>query len=153
MKHAKAKDIMTSPAVTVSRDTVLQDAAEIMLQRKIGSVVVVDEDGRVEGIVTDSDFSARDAHIPFSTFRAPQVLGHWLDEAGLERVFERARRRRAASIMSAPVITVAEEDGLDRVLHLMHEHGIKRVVVADDGRPVGVVARHDLLKLLLRHLS
>lgn len=70
----KAKDAMTSPAVAVPLGTRPREAAEIMLQKRIGSLLVVDGEGRVIGIVTESDFLKEKA-IPFSTFRAPSSWG------------------------------------------------------------------------------
>lgn len=145
-------DIMTPSPVTIRADASLASAAELMLDRGIGSLPVVDEDGRLVGIITDSDFGAREAGVPFSTFRAPQVLGSWIGKEGVEKAYEAARSRRVEEIMSAPVHTVDEEGTLEDVLLTMLRHDIKHVPVVRDGRPVGMVARHDLLKLLLETL-
>lgn len=148
MKPDAVRRILSRPPVTVTEDTDLATAAELMLQRGIGSVLVVAEDGRLVGIVTDSDFSPRDVRIPFSTFKLPQVLGHWMGKEGAERIYREARRRRVREIMSRPVVAVEEEDSVEKVLDLMLRRDIKHVPVVRDGRPVGMVARHDLLKLL-----
>lgn len=144
--------IMTRPPITVTPETSLADAAEIMLDRGVGSLIVVDAGGELVGIVTDSDFAARRAGIPFSTLHRPQVLGEWLGEEGVERVFREARRRTVGEVMSAHVHAVGSDDTVERVLHLMLDRNIKHVPIVDDGRPVGMVARHDLLKMLMRAL-
>lgn len=140
---------MSQPAVTVSREASLAKAAELMLERGVGSLVVVDEEGRLIGILTDSDFADRKAGIPFSTFRMPQVLGKWLGPDGIERVYREARVRRVGEIVSTPVHSVAEEASVADVLRLELERDIKHVPVVREGRPVGLIARHDLLKLML----
>lgn len=139
---------MSRPAISVPPDASLAEAAELMLEKGVGSLCVVDRAGRLEGILTDSDFSGRQVGIPFSTFRAPQVLGRWLGPDGVEEVYREARRRSVGEIMSSPVHSVEEGAGLSAVLRVMLDHDIKHVPVVREGRPVGMVARHDLLKLL-----
>lgn len=149
MENRTARDIMTSPAITVSGDTNLEEAAETMLDREVGSLVVVDDSGKAVGIVTDSDFSAKSAFVPFSTFRSRKLLGEWLGKDDAERIYERARNMDVREIMSAPVHCVELDDAVDRVLEIMLDRDVKHVPVLDDaGRPVGMVARHDLLKML-----
>lgn len=149
MEEKTARDIMTAPAVTVEREASLQDAADRMLERSVGSLVVVDGDGKAVGILTDSDFSAKPAFVPFSTFRSRKLLGEWLGKEDAEQIYERARSRRVEEIMSSPPHAVELEDPVDQVLDVMMERDIKHVPVLDgEDRPAGMVARHDLLKLL-----
>lgn len=144
--------IMRAPVVTVPLGTSLADAASAMLEGDIGSVLCVDGEGRIRGVVTDSDFAARSVGIPFSTFRAPQLLGRWLDEGGVERIYREARKRAVDEIMSEPVYSVDEGATIEEVLDLMLKRDVKHVPVVRDDRPVGMVARHDLLKFLLGRL-
>lgn len=149
MKEQTAGDIMTAPAVTVPRDASLQEAADRMLDREVGSLVVVDGNGQAVGIITDSDFSARPAFVPFSAFRSRKLLGEWLGKENAEQIYEKARERRVEEIMSEPVRSVDLEDAVDRVIEVMMDADVKHVPVLDEGgRPVGMVARHDLLKML-----
>lgn len=141
--------IMSRPPITVGRETSLAEAAELMLDSGVGSLLVVDPSGRLVGIVTDSDFAARPAGIPFTALRLPQVLGEWLGEDGVERIYQEARRRTVAEIMTGNVYTVSSADCVESALRLMMEQNIKHVPVIDDGKPLGMVARHDLLKMML----
>lgn len=144
--------IMSAPPVTIAPSASLSEAAELMLDRSVGSLLVVDSDGQLIGIVTDSDFAARRAGIPFSTLRRPQVLGEWLGEEGVERVYEEAQRRTVGEVMSAQVHSVTAEDSVEHVLRTMLERDVKHVPVVEEGRAVGMIARHDLLKMMLRSL-
>lgn len=150
MIEQTAKDIMSAPAVTVGPDTSMEEAAGIMLEEDLGSLLVVDDRGQLVGIVTDSDFSAREAGVPFSAFRAPQLLGRWLGKEGVSEIFEEARERPVAEIMTGRVHTVEEDDSLRTILDVMLEHDVKHVPVVGPEGPVGMVARHDLLRLLHR---
>ncbi len=118
----KAYEVMSSPVVSVRSWESLEDAARAMYSSNVGSVVVVDEDGRLAGIVTRKD-----------------VLY-------LVAVGEAKRNPRVSTIMSSSVITARENDTLGVILSRMTEAGIKHVVIIDeDERPVGVVSMWDIL--------
>ena len=148
MGARQIRDIMTQPPITIPEDANLEQTARVMLENGIGCLPVVDGAGLLVGIVTESDFAAKSARIPFSTFEAPQVLGQWMGKEGVERVYQEARRREVREIMSHPVHVVDDDDVIEKVLELMLKRKIKHVCVVRDGRPVGVVARHDLLKMM-----
>jgi CBS domain-containing protein len=146
----KVKEIMVQPVLVVREDTTLAEIARIMLERCIGGLPVVNDRGELRGIVTESDFAAKERGVPFSTFRAPQLFGQWMGKEGTERLYAAARTMTAREIMRERVITVSEEDTLETVLERMLRHDINRVPVVRDGIPVGIVTRHDLLKLMLK---
>lgn len=148
----KAKDAMTSPVVSALPDTSLAEVAQLMLGKGIGSVLVVDKEGRLVGIVTESDF-LKERGVPFSTFRAPMLLGRFLGSDGLEAVLAEAKSTRIEEIMSSPVHAVGPEEPLSRVLELMLAYDINHVPVVDgEGKPMGIITRFDLLRLLQSQL-
>jgi CBS domain-containing protein len=147
-----ADQYLHEPAgVTVRKDTTLEEVARLMLEHRIGGVPVINPTGTLCGVLTESDFTAKEQGIPFSTFRAPQVLGHWLGGERLEQIYAAARRMTARAIMSPHVITVTEVQSAEDAVRLLLRHNIHRLPVVRDGVPVGMVTRHDLLRLLLRH--
>ncbi|MEZ0348861.1 MAG: CBS domain-containing protein [Thermus sp.] len=148
----KAKDVMVSPVVSVPLGATLDQVARLMVERRIGSVLVVDGQGKLVGVVTETDF-LKERGIPFSTYRAPMLLGRFLDGAGIERILEEARTTRVEEIMTAPVHAVGPEEPLGRVLDLMLTYDINHVPVVDEGgKPVGIISRFDLLRLLQARL-
>ena len=149
----KARDIMTQPVTSVNEETTLEEIARQLLDKHIGCVPVVDEQGKLSGIITESDFAAKERGLPFSTFHAPQVLGQWLPGDSLERIYQAARSRKAREIMNHHVVVVREDDSIEDIVSLMLRNDINRIPVVRDGVPVGIVARHDLLALLLRDNS
>lgn len=146
----KAREIMTQPVITVKPDATLDEIARLMLTYNIGCVPVVDGQGKLCGIVTESDFSAKEHGIPFSTLRLPQVFSQWMPKEGIERIYEAAKKMTAKEIMTCDVITLKEDDAVEQALTLMLKHDIHRLPVVRDGKPVGMLARHDLLKLMAR---
>lgn len=153
MNRTQCRDIMSSPAVCVPQDADLARVARLMLDHDIGAVLVTDAAGKLVGIVTDGDFAGREVSIPFSAFRLPSVFGKWLGgEDSIEAIYAHARVHTAAEVMSSPVHAVNEDDFIEAAIGLMLEHDIKHLAVVRDGVPVGMVARHDLLKLMFARL-
>lgn len=144
----RASKIMTAPVNTVRENTPLDEAARTMLDRGIGCLVVVDLDEKIRGILCESDYTAREIGIPFSTFSSPQVLGSWIGREGLERAYREAARRTVGGVMSHPTHTVAPDARLEEVLELMLERGVRHVPVVENGKPVGIITPHDLLRVM-----
>jgi CBS domain-containing protein len=82
-------------------------------------------------------------------FRAPQLFGRWFAPQDIERVYQAARRMMAEDIMTRPVATVDEDASMQEVMHIMLERDVNRIPVVRDGVPVGIVARRDILKIML----
>ncbi|WP_311170310.1 CBS domain-containing protein [Halobellus ordinarius] len=113
--------VMSSPVHTVSPDTLVEDAAEKMLNAEIGSVVVVD-DGQLVGILTNTDF--------------------------VQIVAERKPKDRTpvSAYMSDTAVTTTAQVPITQVAESMIEHGIHHVPVVDedDGAVIGIVTTTDL---------
>lgn len=148
----KVAELMVTPVITVPEDCTLREAAEIMVKRNIGCLPVVDQQGEIAGIVTESDFSAREKSIPFSLSRFPQVLGEWLPKEGVERIYARARTMPVAEIMQGPVVTITADDTLEHALEKMLAKHVHRLPVVQGKTPVGMVSRRDLLQLMLTRM-
>lgn len=144
----RVSDIMTQPVVTVTEQTTLEEVAQTMLSQRIGGVPVINQQGHLTGIITESDFAAKEKGMPFSTFRAPQVLGQWLTPNGFARICAAAKQMQAREIMRHPVVTIREDQTVEDALQLLLRHNINRLPVVRQGIPVGILARHDLLRLM-----
>ena len=148
MKPRTAKDLAPRRPVTVHGDATLGEAAHLMLQMDIGSLLVVDDRDHLIGILTDTDFGAVGAPPSGGEPPGPQVLGHRLEGDEVERIYRAARTRRVRDVMSTPVVTVQEDDRIDTVLVCMFQNRIRHVPVVRQHRPVGMISSRDLLQLL-----
>ncbi|MEP7341665.1 MAG: CBS domain-containing protein [Acidobacteriota bacterium] len=144
----KVHEIMKQPVITVHEDATLSEVAQTMLDHHVWGVPVINDRGEITGIVTEADFAVKEAGMPFSTFRAPQLFGKWMDKGKIEKLYEAARTMKAKEVMSSPVITVTEDASIENVVQLMVERHITRIPVVREKIPVGIVARNDLLKLM-----
>lgn len=147
------REIMTSPVITVRTDMAAPEVARVMQERDIGAVPVVDEGGRLCGIITESDFTGVARCVPFSLDLAPIVFGaRAASVEELQRIYAMARKLKAKEVMSDRVETLEESDDVGTAVHRMLTHNLKHMPVVRDGTPVGMVARHDVLKLLAGEL-
>lgn len=149
----KVKDIMTEPVIVISEDRTLEEAARLMLDKEIGGLPVVNGEGKLVGMITESDFSAKEHGIPFSRIYAPQLFGEWMSKEGVEKAYAAARKETVKSVMTTAVVTVEEEDSVEESIRMMLENRVHRIPVIRDDVPVGIVSRHDLLKLVVKQLK
>ncbi|MEA2289642.1 MAG: hypothetical protein QOD55_1639 [Solirubrobacteraceae bacterium] len=114
------REVMTESVVTSAADAPVRRVAEIMRERNVGSVVLVDGAGEAVGFITDRDL-------------AVSVLadGHGGDAT-------------ASDHASAPVVTGAPGMDIDEATRLMASHGIRRLPIVEDGRLTGIVTLDDL---------
>jgi CBS domain-containing protein len=139
---------MTQPVVSVHRETPLAEIARTMVDRRIGCVPVVDETGKLRGIVTLTDFAAKEHGVPFSIENLAQRLNPLLPETARTQLHDEALATTAEEVMITSVITAAEDTPVEEVARQMLRCDIDHIPVVRDGVPIGIVARHDFLRMI-----
>lgn len=142
-----AGDVMTRPAVTLRQGASLAEAVGLMLGSGISGLPVVDEGGRLVGVLTEGDLLRR---IEVGTGeRHRSAWWTFLRGPGLNAdEYVRSHSRRVADLMTRDPVTATEGTPLDRVVELMERKRIKRLPVVRGEEVVGVVGRADLLRAL-----
>jgi CBS-domain-containing membrane protein len=139
----RAKDVMTSPVVTVGPQTTVPQIAKLLIERRISAVPVVDQRERVVGIVSEGDLMRRVENAE------ERHRSWWLrlfsDATTDAAEYVKTHGRRAADVMTRDVVTVGEDTPLHEIVALLEARRIKRVPVVRDGRLVGIVSRANLL--------
>jgi len=142
----KAKDVMTSPVVSIAPDTPVLQAVRIMLQRHISGLPVIDKDGRLVGIVTEGDFLRR---VETGTQRKrPRWLEYLVGPGRMAEEYTRSHGRTVAEVMTAEPLTVTEDAPLEEVVTAMEKRRIKRLPVVRGTEVVGIVTRANLVHAL-----
>ncbi|AHM55699.1 hypothetical protein EAL2_c03960 [Peptoclostridium acidaminophilum DSM 3953] len=144
----KAKDIMTVNVISVKRDALIKDIAHILVENRIGGVPVVDDGGRVVGIISETDLvrKEKNVHIP-SYITVLQGVIYLESFKKFEEDIRKITAYKAEDIMSVDVEKVHEEDDVETVASLMIERGINRVPVVDsEGKLKGIICRYDIIK-------
>ncbi len=154
----KVKDVMTKKVVFVSSADRITDVIELMKKHKLTGVPVV-ENEKVVGILTDGDIiRALDIpDLPSEDLSPPpfdfieRVIRIKMEEWDVERALGVWKDGIVKDIMTKPAVTINENADIEEAADLMLEKNVHRLpVVNNDGKLVGIVTRHDLLKVLTR---
>lgn len=137
-------DAMTTEVLTVTESTGLKDAARLLINHGISGLPVLDEDGRVVGMITEADFVEAEADRAWGSERRRL----------LDTVFGERSQRAAETVgdaMSGHPIVIDRESDITEAARKMSEHGVKRLpVVNPDGQLDGIVSRADILTAFAR---
>jgi CBS-domain-containing membrane protein len=140
----KAYDVMVSPVVTVKPTSSVREAAKIFLERRISAVPVVNDQGKLVGIISEGDLMHR------SEAGTERQRSWWLDafisNETLAAEYTKAHARTVADVMTRHVITAAPDTPLHEIAALLEKNSIKRVPIVKDGQLVGIVSRANLVQ-------
>jgi CBS domain-containing protein len=145
------RDVMTSRLETAKGETPVQELAHMMLTKRISGVPVVDDNGKLQGIVSEGDLMRRTEVGTDGQAHRSWWLKMFADPADEARDYIKTHGATAADVMSRGAISVSPEDDIGKVALLLEKHQIKRAPVLQDGRLVGIVSRSDLLRGLATH--
>lgn len=143
-------DAVTADVPIVSLDTPAESVLERVVESPLRRVVVVDEGGRVVGLVSDRDLLAR-AGLEARPWLVRVLRGHAPTRRSKEEgpLAGRDRALTAEDLMAPSLITVRPGDSLAQAIRLMMQHRVKRLIVVDDARRcLGLVDRREVLRLL-----
>lgn len=132
------REVMTSPAVTVPQSAAVKDAIQLLERHSIAAMPVVDEVGRLVGVVSEADV-IREMVVPDQRVHERLV-----------RLSSPPTHARVADIMSRHALTVSSGTELAQAAELMTSTVVKSLPVVDDDEVVGVISRRDIIRLLSR---
>ena len=144
----QARELMTQPVVTVRTDSSLAEVARTMVECRVGCVPVIDEASQLRGIITQTDFAANEHGVPFSMEAVLQMFNHPLTGKETEQVRQDARTTKAREVMNTEVITSIEATPVEDLAREMLRYDIDHIPVVREGMPIGMVARHDFLRMI-----
>lgn len=122
------RDLMTTDVVAVGPTTSTRDAARMMFRYRVSGLPVVDPDDHVLGIITEGDFL----------------------EMELKRVDHGEVHPLVQDVMSHSVLSVSPDLEIMDAARYMHEHSVKRVLVVEEAKMVGIISRFDIVAAFTR---
>jgi CBS domain-containing protein len=140
----RAHQIMTRSVITVTPQTTIVDAANLMLERHVSGLPVVDTNGKLVGIVSEGDFIRR------SEIGTGRKRGRWLrfilgpGKSASDFVHEHGRK--VSEVMTKSPLTITEDTALADIVEMMERNNVKRLPVVRDDKVVGIVSRANLLQ-------
>ena len=141
MTHRAVRAVMTAPVATVSLDTPFKGLAAIMAEHGVNALPVLDAQGRIAGIVSQSDLIRKEEYQDDPAARPPRSHHHHAQAAGLA----------ARDVMSSPAITIAPGASIVAAARAFDRGHVSHLMVTEaDGTLAGIVTPRDLLKVYLR---
>ena len=146
-----AKEIMTSEVITVNEELNVGDLAALFWEKRIGGAPVVDSEGTLLGVVTESDLidQSKKVHIP----TIMSVLDSMIfleNPAKLDKEIKKMTGTQVKDIYSAEVITVVQDTPMDEVASIMANRKIHTLPVVDGDKLVGVIGKADIIRHLYK---
>ena len=140
----RAHQIMTRSVITVTPETTIVDAANLMLQRHVSGLPVVDGAGKLVGVVSEGDFIRR------SEIGTGRKRGRWLrfilgpGKSASDYVHEHGHK--VGEVMTKSPLTITEDTALAEIVAIMEKNNVKRLPVVQGDKVVGIVSRANLLQ-------
>jgi CBS domain-containing protein len=144
-----ASDIMTREVITVLPETTVQQLANIFASHGISGAPVVNQEGLVVGVVTESDLidQNKKVHIP----SVISILDSFFFLENPEKMEQEMRKMvgaTVADIYTSPPVTVGEDTPIDEIATIMSEKNIHTLPVVADGRLKGVIGKKDIIRTI-----
>jgi CBS domain-containing protein len=144
-------EIMTRNVVSISQDASVRDAIRLMLEHRVSGLPVVDDTGKVTGILTEGDLLRR-GETGTQRQRRPW-LEFLLGPGRLADDYVKTHGRRVAEVMTREIVSIAPDAPVGELVQLMERRHIKRLPVLDGDVLVGIVSRADLMSAVARILD
>jgi CBS domain-containing protein len=142
----KASDVMVTDVITVKPTNNVQDVAKILFIDRISAVPVVDDGGKLVGIVSEGDLLRR------SEIDTGHERSWWLkmliSRESLASEFLKENSRKVADVMTREIITAHPDTPVAEIATLLERHRIKRVTIVQNSKVVGIVSRANLIQAL-----
>jgi len=143
----KAEDVMTRDVISIAPDATVLQAARLMLQHHISGLPVVDESGKLVGVLSEGDFLRR------RETRTEHKRSRWLEfimgPGRIAAEYSHSHGSKVSEVMTTDVHIVADDTPLEEIVELMERKRIKRVPVLCGEQLVGIVTRSNLMHAMV----
>ncbi|SDK09535.1 CBS domain-containing protein [Natronincola ferrireducens] len=145
-----AKDIMTKDVITIKEDNSIYDAIETLISLNINCLPVLNNEGILTGIVTETDLVYVDKKLNESSYYAYSKLHVPIDSRNLNKNSNRFKDLTIKDVMTKKPRTVKEDTSLDKIIDIIINKGLKTIPVVKDSKVIGIITRKNILKYYLK---
>lgn len=146
-----AGDVMTRDVITVKKETTIRELAELFNRHRISSAPVVDDNGEMIGIVTETDLIEQDKNLHIPTVIS---LFDWVIYLESDKKFEKALKKMTGQtvgeIYSEEFVKVTPATPVSDVADILSSRKMNAIPVLDGNKIVGIVARIDLIRTMIK---
>ncbi|MEN1759115.1 CBS domain-containing protein [Anoxynatronum sibiricum] len=143
----RARDIMTTHVVTVTAQDTVNNVIELLMEKNISGLPVVDENSRVIGIVTEGDLIYRSKKLEIPRYFT--ILDSYIFLDNTKKMEEQIRKMvgyRVEDIMTRDVVIVDVDETVEEIATIMTRKQVNRVPVTENEKLVGIVTRRDIIR-------
>ncbi|RJP57249.1 MAG: CBS domain-containing protein [Deltaproteobacteria bacterium] len=145
----KARDIMTRKVISVSPETEVTKAAKILLDNSVNGMPVVDSEGRLVGIICQSDLIAQQKQLPLpSVFTLLDGVIPLFSQKNLESEAQKIMATTVFKAMTPDPVTISPESSLEEIAKLMVDKKLHTLPVIKQGKLIGIVGKEDVLRTI-----
>jgi CBS domain-containing protein len=142
----RVKDLMTTDVLTVRPSTLLKDAAALLAERRISGLPVVDDEGRVLGVLSEGDILYKETGAKDKPGLIDRLLS--VPPVGVDL---KLAAKTVGEAMTTPALTIRPRRPVTEAASVMIEEGVNRLPVIDDEeRLIGIITRADLVRAFVR---
>lgn len=143
-------DVMSRDPITVKPETPLGDVIQILAERRISGLPVVDQAGKVVGVISETDLMWRESGVtPPPYIMLLDSVIYLENPARYERELHKALGQTVGEVMTADPVTIDPNLPLREAAHVMHERSIHRLLVVDPQHLlIGVLTRGDIVRAM-----
>ncbi len=143
------RDVMTTRVVAVRKNATFKDIASLLTEYRVSAFPVLDDEGKVIGVVSEADMLSKEALVAAMGGQAAR-LGR-IAGSPYHGEFAKAAAVTAADLMTKPPVVVTPDEPVTSAARLMYHGRVKRLpVVGEKGQLVGIVSRADVLSVYSR---
>jgi len=142
------KDVMTKNVLSISKYDSIMQVANILTEKNISGLPVVDKDNKVVGIITQADILSMVGVGREHTFK--DLLKYMLGEP----LPQRRQGDHVGDIMTSPAITIKADMNIAEAVRIMDEKKVRRLTVVDEKQKlIGILTRADILKSVIKKIN
>ncbi len=143
-------EVMTRDPILVKPQTLLEEAIKILAEKHIGGLPVVDDSGKLVGVISEGDLMWQEAEVkpPSYIMLLDSVI--YLENPGrYQRELHKALGQTVGEVMSDHPFTIKPDKSVKEAARLLNEKRIDRLPVVDDsGKVVGIITRGDVVRIM-----
>lgn len=146
-----AGEIMTKKIITVAPEMGVEELASLLWENKIGGAPVVDAQGQLLGVVTESDLidQNKKVHIP-TVLSILDSMIFLENPAKLDQEIKKMTGTKVADIYSSKPVTVNEATTLEELASIMADRKVHTLPVTSEGKLVGIIGKSDIIRAIFR---
>lgn len=141
-----ASDFMSKNVKTCNENQTVEEAATLMADNGYSVVPVVDDNGQLVGIITESDFISKNQNVPHAMASLRHLFGKSFHSQDVEAIYKESKSKKLSEVMTKNPKTVGPDATLDEVVTFMGEKDVKRIPVVENGKVVGIITRTNVIK-------